>query len=230
MFPTAAPAGTSSLPEDAQFWMPKPEDIDEEGFGFFRDTWLIRNVPVAEANDVIEEERQIAEAIAGLAQDAERFDHLAGVAEFGRIDDPEWALTEPELKVLADHVSDLPANLGGLEIGVAGLTHALATVRILPAASCRSHPAKSWSDAPVVLFAATEFRARALEPLVESTGCTFAIDENRRNLLVVRGRSIEYLMDLADAVMANRSSFVKPRSRGRARKTPPRRAVQDPLF
>lgn len=154
-------------------------------------------------------------------QDEDDFERLAAVAESAAVDSPGEDISEEERAALSEVVSDLP-ELGGLELGVAGLAYALATVRILPAASCRSHPDRSWSDAPVVLFAATEFRARALQPWVEESGCTFTLDENRPELLVVRGWSISNTMALAELVFAHRREFVQhrlPSARKRRRPT-----------
>jgi hypothetical protein len=209
--------------------MPKPDELDEEGFGYFRDTWLIKDVPVGEAQGITVVERRIAEVVGELADTADDFERLARVAEFGGIDDPAYDLSERERGALAEVVSDIP-ELGGLELGVAGLAHALATVRILPAASCRSHLERSWSDAPVVLFAATEFRAKALQPLVEGSGCTFTLDENRPELLVVRGLSIANTMALADAVMENRKKFVQHRAPDQRQSRREPQSVQESLF
>ena len=225
MFPRSSASGSSALPRNATYWMPSPDEIDEEGFGFFRDTWLIKDVPVAEARDILNAERRMAEVVDLLAQDEDDFDRLAGVAESSGVDDPQEDLTDRERQALSEVVFDIP-ELGGLELGVSGLAHALATVRVLPAASCRSHTARAWSDAPVVLMAITEFRARALEPLARQAGCTFDIDVNRPELLVVRGRSIEKTMDLAEAILDNRDDFVQHRPTRRS--APP--VVQDTLF
>lgn len=229
LFPEAQPHGTSALPAAAAFWMPKPDEIDEEGFGYFRDTWLIKHVRVGEAREIMVAERRTAEVVGELADNVEDFERLAQVAESGGIDDPAHNLSGLERAALGEVVSDIP-ELGGLELGVAGLAHALATVRILPAASCRSHPERSWSDAPVVLVAATEFRAEALQPLVEASGCTFAIDEYRPELLVVRGVSIVNTMALADAVINNRKDFVQHRSPEQRHSRRELRSVQESLF
>lgn len=125
-----------------------------------------------------------------------------------RDDDPREDLTATERKALAEIVGDV-SKIGGLELGVAELAYALATARIVPAACCRSHLERSWSDAPVVLFAATEFSARALEPLAAATGCTFDVDPLRPGVIGVRGQSIANTMSLADAVLAEHSSFAE---------------------
>jgi hypothetical protein len=230
MIPECPVAGTSALPAGAAFWMPKPDEISEEGFSFFRDVWLIRGVRIGDAREVIEEERRIVDVIDRLSADADHFEEFAAIAETGGIDDPANELTLEEYSTLSTVVSDIPAELGGLELGVAGLVHALASVRILPAASCRSHPERSWSEAPVVLFAATEFRALALEPLVAEAGCTFTIDPARRELLCVRGQSITRTMALAELVLEHRKDFVQRRPRRVVQKRSAPKSEQGALF
>lgn len=225
MFPEVAAHGSRSLPEAATFWMPRPDELDEEGFGFFQDTWLIKDVAVREAQALVAEERRIATVVDSLATDATDFERIAAVAEWGIDDDANEVLSDAEFQALAEVVSDVPP-LAGLEIGVAGLVHALATVRILPAASCRSHPDKTWSETPVVLLAATEFRARALQPLAERAGCRFVLDVARPDLLGVVAPSVTNMMDLADAVLGHRDTFVQHRT---VKKTQPF-CRQDSLF
>jgi hypothetical protein len=188
--------------------MPGPDEIaGESGIGFFHNTWHIKDVPVAEALDIVAVERRIAEVVGQLARDEDDFERLAGVAESAGIDDPAYELSEEERFALEEVVPDDIPELEGLDLGVAGLVHALATVRFIPAASCRSHTELSWSEAPVVVFAATELSARTLQPLVAASGCTFERSPDHPGLLAVRGRSIKDTMDLADAVMANYDAF-----------------------
>jgi hypothetical protein len=225
MFPTSPPSGSVDIPADATFWMPKPEDISEDGIGaYFHDTWLIKDVPVREARRLRQEERGIAEVVGRLATTAEDFDRLANAVEEGydpREVDEGYSLTAAELAELDEFLSgdeDEGAALDSLELGVAGLVYALATVRIIPAASCRGHPGyRAWSDEPVVLFATTEFRARALQTLAKATGCRFGIDRARSDLIAVTGRSILDTMALADAVLESRPTFVQPRLPRRTR-------------
>lgn len=210
MFPVSSLLGSSTIPSDATFWMPKPEDIDEEGIGgFFRETWLIKDVPVREARWLMQEERRIAEIVGNLAATAEDFDRLAHAVEDGYAGN---VLTATERAALDEFVSDDEgAALNSLELGVAGLAYALAAVRIIPAASCRGHPGdRAWSDCPVVLFATTEYRANALQPHVEAADCRFGIDAARPDLLAVQGRSILDMMALADAVLRFRRTFAQP--------------------
>lgn len=220
MFPLAPPGGTVDLPPSASFWTPKPGDLTDEGFGGFHNTWLIKDVPVGYARSIIAAESAIAASVGALAGDADDFERLASAAESGEID--AYNLSEDEREQLGGLVRD-DYQLGGLELGVAGLAYALAAVRILPAASCRSHVDPTWSDAPVVFFASTEFRAQALQPLAAATGCTFSIDPYRSKLLVVCGRSILNTMALAAAVLHNRDSFVQHRSEGERRPASTRR-------
>src|ERR1035437_1733187 len=234
MFPTTSLSGSSAIPPEATFWMPRPEDIDEEGIGEFRGTWLIKDVPVREAQRLMRQERRIAEVVGRLAATAEDFERIARAVEDGYDpDEPEssYALNAQERAALDEFAvsEDEPCALDDLELGVAGLVYALATVRIIPAASCRGHPGdRAWSEVPVVLFATTEYRARALQPLVEATGCQFEVDAVRAHLLAVRGRSILDTMALAEAILGARTSFVRPRSA--AQRHGPRASRQQHLF
>jgi hypothetical protein len=228
MFPTSSLSGSITIPRDATFWMPKAEDINEEGIGcLLRETWLIKDVPVREARQLRQDERRIAEVVGNLAASVEDFDRLAHAVEDGYdpdTPDERFALTATERAALDEFVSDdETAVLESLELGVAGLVYALATVRIIPAASCRGHPGDhAWSDVPVVLFATTEYRARALQPLLEATNCRFGIDEARPDLLAVQGRSILDTMALADAILGSRHTFVQPRAPRGIRPVPAR--------
>jgi hypothetical protein len=220
VFPTSSLSGSITIPSEATFWMPKPEDIDEDGIGaYFRDTWLIKDVPVREARQLRQKERRIAEVVGRLATTAEDFDRLASVVESGYYPDEtdeRFHLTDAERieldEFLSDDEDDEAAGLESLELGVAGLVYALATVRIIPAASCRGHPGdRAWSDRPVVLFAAAEYRARALQPLVADANCRFGIDTARPELLAVEGPSVLNTMALADAALESRHIFVRSR-------------------
>lgn len=210
MFPEAPFGGTTMLPTEAAFWMPGDDEIDANGFGggYFQNTWLIKDVSVGDALDVLQIEREIADVVGRLASNEKDFDRLAYVAEFSSVDDTNEDLTDAERDMLRGVVPEFP-ELEGLELGVSGLAHALATAQMLPAASCRSHATSTtWSDAPVVLFATGEARARILQPFAAASGCTFDIDPARPALLTVRGRSISSTMDLAEAVIENRDAFI----------------------
>jgi hypothetical protein len=218
MFPTSSLSGSVTIPDEATFWMPRPEDIGDDGISaYVHDTWLIKDVPVREARRLRQEERRAAEVVGHLATTSEDFDRLASALEEGYVPgelDEDYDLTAAEragfdMALTKDEIT----RLNALELGVAGLVYALATVRIIPVASCRGHPgSRAWSGTPVVLFATTEYRARALQPLVRAAGCQFAIPAADPDLLAIMGRSILDTMALADAVLKSRRTFVRPRS------------------
>ena len=71
MIPVATPDGSSRLPADASFWMPSPDEMDEEGIGYFRDTWLIADVAPSEAAEVIEIGDEVFSILQELFEDAD---------------------------------------------------------------------------------------------------------------------------------------------------------------
>jgi hypothetical protein len=207
MIPETSISIDPTLPERLTFWVPEPEDIDEEGFGFLRGTWAITDVTADEATAVTEAERAIVEDLNDLAKDFLTFDKLAGAVERGWAEDIDALDLEPAQKSrlarLLDPELDGYAPLEGLEVGVAGLVMALAAGGMYPAASCRSHPdSYSWSDRPVVLFAADRQRALEVSRLVERSRCGFAVDDARPELLVIEARSIIHTMRLAESILA----------------------------
>lgn len=128
MFPTSPSEGSITLPNDATFWMPKPEDTGDDGISaFFHDTWLIRDVPVREARRLRQKERQIAEIVGRLATTAEDFDRVAHAVEDGfDADEPEggYDLAGTERAGLRGFLPESEGEelaLDSLELGVAGL-------------------------------------------------------------------------------------------------------------
>jgi hypothetical protein len=109
MFPTSPPKGSITIPGDATFWMPKPEDIAEDGIGaFFHDTWLVKDVPVREARRLGHKERRIAEIVGELAKTAKDFDGLAHAIEDGyNPDEPDggYDLTVTERAELGEFLA-----------------------------------------------------------------------------------------------------------------------------
>lgn len=186
--------------------MPEEWEIDsDEGIGFFRDVWTIVDVPSSDAQLVIERERVLICAIDSLVTTPEDFDRLARCVEHWdpeEVDD-EYVASSAERSLMVSAIGDADsAEVGGLELGVAGLVYALASVGMVPTASCRGHTGdRPWSDSPVVLFAACERDVRVLEPLVQEAGCVFDIDPSRAELLVVGAPSVRNLMSLAQAVL-----------------------------
>lgn len=201
----------AAIPSGYSFRTPKRSELsdDGEGFGPFRDTWLIRGVRIAEAADVMREEARLVGLVDSLATTSEEFDALARALE-GRqtvplpsrfTDSPIMARLEPDLEEA--QLGEF-SPLADLEMGVAGLVYALGALGCWPAASCRGHPDEAaWSPIPVVIFAADRARAETLQPLVASARCGFGVD---RGLLAVEARSIEDTMSLARAVLEHRTA------------------------
>lgn len=202
--------------------MPVPDEISEEGFGYFRGTWFIGRVPIAEAQACIQEEAEIIEWIDKHASSPQEYEQLAAA-----IENSDVSLLEEPLRSRATSNGltawlsddDHGAPLGGLEIGVAGLTCALSVVRCLTAASCRWHVSdQSWADYPVVFFAALHWRVEILAELVAAEACGLTGD---RGMLTVYGASIHNTHQLAARVLSERGRFrknptpasIRPRSR-----------------
>lgn len=192
-------------------------DIDEEGIGsLIRGTWLIKDVPVREARQLGQDERRVAEIVGSMATTAEDFDRLAHAVEDGYDpDDPDerYALTSAERAGFDEFISDdETAALDSLELGVAGLVYALATVCVISAASCRGHPGDhAWSDVPSYCSRRRSTGPGRCNHSPKPPICRFGIDAARPELLAVQGRSILDTMALADAVLGSRRMFVQPR-------------------
>jgi hypothetical protein len=193
----------SDIPAGATFWTPEPDDIGDEGFGFFQGVWPILDVSESEAAEVIDAER-IAVAFADSGSSDEReFENLAKVIE----DEYPDALSDDAPDFMSESAW---GGLESLELGVAGLVYAMAACGLFPAASCRSHHngLHSWSEYPVVMFAAAEWHARKLRPLVEASGCGLECDNSRSDLLCVYAPSIVEMMNLATVLLAAKDEFV----------------------
>jgi hypothetical protein len=230
MYPRTDIDPDAELPAAAEFWTPEPDDINEEGFGYFRDVWPIVGVPPEEAHEMVRKDRAASSLANQLASTEVEFDAVAKVIETG---EPDYTADLGEAKRVAlspyiaeDEDDDVP--LDGLEVGVAGLVYALSAAGAYPAASCRGHhQGHSWSDLPVVLLAIDLCRAKLLEPLVKDTGCGFEIDPARTELLVVCSPSIEGTLALAEAVIGKLPEF---RACDESLHLPPDPAIQPSLF
>jgi len=218
MFPTSPLSGSITIPSEATFWMPKPEDIDEEGIGsLIRGTWLIKDVPVREARQLGQEERRIAEVLGNLAAAAEDFDRLAHAVEDGYDpDNPDgrYALTFHR----TDSARRLPigrrnsrARLPRNRSRGSGLRacyrapqlrpQAVEGIRVItPGPTSPSYCSLRRSTAP-------EHCNHSPKPPTADSVSTPA----RPGLLAIQGRSILDTMALADAVLASRRTFVQPR-------------------
>jgi hypothetical protein len=201
--------------------MPKPDEISDEGFGYFRETWFIGHVSVAQATVTLREEAEILDWLDDMAAGPDDFEQLAAAIENNDRD----LITEPLLsaalrgglgRFLVD--DDDVAPLSALEIGVAGLTHALSTVRCLTAASCRWHMTeRSWSDCPVVFFAAPPWRVDILAEIVAAEGCGLGTD---RDMLTVYAASIRETHRLAGRILTERGRFRRKPDRWRGFRDP----------
>ncbi|HZL05000.1 MAG TPA: hypothetical protein VFE45_06235, partial [Coriobacteriia bacterium] len=139
------------------------------------------------------------------ARDADAFELLAEYVEHSTLDDAD----DDESIASVGAAPFVPTEgsewtgLEGLELGVAGLVYALSTRGFFPAASCRSHAYEhSWSDRPVVLFAADRRRVEWLRPLVERAGCGFCVPRDRGQLLTIEAQSIVEMGALAQLILA----------------------------
>lgn len=207
MYPTTDIELDASLPADAEFRVPEPDEIDDyEGFGMFRDVWPIEGVSADDADAVVREDWLLCQVVADLARDAADFDVLAAAVETGSVGEDD-EIAADSLVALEPYLTG-KAALESLEAGVAGLVYALSAAGMFPAASCRGHAdLDAWSAFPVVMFAADRSHAEALQPLVESSGCGFDLDPVRPELLVVKGRSVEDTLRLGRAVLASIEVF-----------------------
>lgn len=142
-----------SLPSGFGCWVPTEEDIEgagDEGLGFFDSTWLLGEVSLQEAREVIAEEAQLIDHIDAVAIDATEFDELASAVGGDIVEEHEFSeLWKRSSRLALDDA--LPGDGGpstGLELGVGGLAYALAAGGLAPVASCRGHStAHVWSDA-----------------------------------------------------------------------------------
>lgn len=206
------------LPAGDDCGYPTREEISEDGFGYFRGTWRIGHIRVSEARRAVDFERELVDALDAVALDGREYEVLAhAVEEFEPDDEFPMVLRGTPVEGILGRV-DENSPLGGLEIGVAGLTYALSSVGFLTAASCRAHEgANSWSDCPVVLFGAHKWRAVELADLAARAECGIG---QGREMLTVYAQSIRGLMSLADLLLASRASFrPSPNRRGRPQRT-----------
>jgi len=195
-----------TVPLAASFWVPSPDELKESGgIGDFHDTELIVT-DLEEAGAVIEAERQAIEYLDANSSTPREFDDLAAAIEWEMPDIPN-----DEAPDFFDQ-DDAWYGLNGLEVGVAGLVYAMNAVGIVTAASCRSHHQghRPWADYPTVVFAANRPQADVLQPLVESAGCGFEVDDvDRPKLFAVVASSILDMTELASSVLRAAPNFYR---------------------
>lgn len=211
--------------------MPPSDEISEEGFGYFRGTWFIGRVAVGEAQACVQMEADIIEWIDQHASSPQQYEQLATAIEkqdVTLLDEPlrSTASAGGITQWLNDEHDGAP--LGGLEIGVAGLTWALSAVRCLTAASCRWHmTGQSWADCPVVFFAGPSWRVEILAELIAAETCGLAGD---RGMLTVYGASVGHTHQLAERILSERGRFRKKPTSGSIRRSPRIRAEAQPTL
>lgn len=193
------------FPARATFWMPTEDDVaDEEGIGYFRNVWTIVDVARTEAGEMVGAEQAAIRALEAVAEDEESFERLAAVLEWHN---PDFPSEDPEdegvFEQLTPHAADIDRiSLAGLEIGVAGLSYALASIGCVPAASCRGHVGDhAWAERPVVFAAVDRAHAEWLQPLVQRCSCGFDIDATRSEFLLIHAQSITEMTDLAATIL-----------------------------
>lgn len=205
----------AEIPSLATFWMPTEEDIpDDEGIGFFRNVWMILGVSKDEAGVMASEESKYIAKMDDMTASPEDFERVAACLDKGCVDrsrDPDTAkrllAAFPGLIDESDDESynDEPfMDLGSLEVGVAGLSHALSYIGGVPVASCRAHiSSSSWADRPVVVAALDRQRVEWLQPLVRDSGCGFDVDPSRSQFIVIDAPSIRESNALAQRIVRN---------------------------
>jgi hypothetical protein len=188
--------------------LPPSEEISEEGFGYFRGTWFIGRVTVAEAEEVIRAEAEILDWLDDTATTPEQFEVLARAIETQETTDVAHDLgtnsLPPGLERFATEGGDV-FPLYGLEVGVAGLCHALSVVGCLTAASCRSHATeRTWSDAPVVFFRGPTWRVELLMEPIAAEQCGLG---ESRGMLTINAASVVEMHSLAERLLNDRARF-----------------------
>ncbi|MFI6489864.1 hypothetical protein [Streptomyces sp. NPDC050564] len=196
MIPRSEDSSSCDLPVEATFWMPSEEEIPEdEGIGYFRGVWMILGVTAEEASSMVVLESDQIEVIADLAETPALFEQVASACDTGLVEGVRDEGLRHQLlqriPSLSEETDDYYADLGGLEVGVAALSHALSYVGGVPVASCRGHISEHrWADLPVVYAALDRQRAEWLQPLLRETGCGFHVDPERPEFLVIDAPSI----------------------------------------
>jgi hypothetical protein len=195
-----------SFPANVALGLPPEDEIDEEGYGFFRGVWDIGDVSHEEAVAMVKEERHLSNLVDRAALTHVDFEAIANALESNDPDSlPAGFVAEHPESEIVELVGDgytAEPLLGSLELGVAGLSYALTSIGCFTAASCRSHLSDhSWSPRPVVYFAAERPTVHWLTPLVRDTGCGFDDGSSHGRLLIVEAPSITNFMDLASRIL-----------------------------
>ena len=227
--------GAAEIPGGASFWTPRGSEDSEDGIGaFFRDTWALGRIARADASAVVALEAALIDLADSIAASPSGYESIAAAVESGDAEAVPIEVREgPYRDALEDAFADDGGALGGLELGVAGLSMVLAAIPgCWPAASCRAHDSESsWAPHPVVLFACDRFRAEAMVPFARDHRCGFGIDPERPDLLALGATSGRDLNSLAGALLAaGPAQFRRPRNAKRGKPATARSELLDQLY
>lgn len=214
MIPRTALNLRAEIPHEASFWLPSPAEIEDDGvIGYFDGTWNLVGVSTEDAQTVVACEQAGLLALNAIATDGPSFERYAQILDtrnpdFGCMDGEEEVMFEE----MATHADLETFDLARLEIGVAGLSHALSAIGCVPAASCRGHVLDHtpWAEHPVVYAAINRPLAKWLQPLVAASSCGFGLDDNRGGLLVIQAELIVDSIDLADRILTEATGATPP--------------------
>ena len=92
-------------------WMPSSDEISEDGFGGFRNTWLLGRVPIDEATEILAEEAHLITWLDDVARTSEEFEALATTIESGELADMSQALEDRATRAGLDSVMGIPGDL-----------------------------------------------------------------------------------------------------------------------
>jgi hypothetical protein len=97
----------SSVPAEHTGWTPGKGEYDEEGFGGFRGTWIIRRVGMREARAIISVEAELIDVADRFSGDAEEFEAICKALEnCDSAELPEKLQTPAAPDELSPHLAD----------------------------------------------------------------------------------------------------------------------------
>lgn len=204
------------LPRDEP-WTPDREDrANDDSYAGFRGTWPIIRVSGKLARAIVATEAEIITAVDAVTATEDEFETVLSAIESDDIDAiPEEVKARSGFEGVARHIGEPGSE--GLDLGVAGLVHALASVGVYPAASCRGH--RHWSATPVIRLGARLWRAERLVDVARRNRCSLHDDDDA--LLTIRAESVEDMMRMAVDVLDHHKELNAPREPGRRRKRDP---------
>lgn len=198
---------THRLPDGGELWLPGAEELaDDEGFGGYRETWVIRQVGFRAARRVVNRERAIVQLIEKMATSPSEFYALSAFVESA----DEETLADEGFSLdgdspIREYVAEDWSATEGLDLGLSGIVYALAATGFHPMASCRGTP-HTWAPFPLVRFTGRMWRARLLLPIAVEAGCGL-IEEG--GSLTTWAPSVMRIMDFAGLILSRRQEFLR---------------------